>query len=585
MTRRAQRGAALIILLAIIVLAVSWLLVSSAGTALNTQAAASREHNAQVLNLAKQALVGYVAHRVNYPAAPLASREPHPGRLPCPEAPGNIGTANEGVAASFCSLPAVGRLPWKTLGIDPLRDAANELLWYVVSPGWTLPFSTATLALNSSTRGELSLDSQANAAAALLIAPGAPLAVQDSAQCTARAQTRAVPSASMDFRDYLECQNATSPPDAAFATAGPSGSFNDQVLAVSAIDLWSVVEGAVASRIERDVLPALASAFGAPYTDSTQWGTGVAGATPMLPFALSFADDSMLPFQGTLPLWRGQACTAGSDPLCDPGFVHWETADPDPLLNPRVVKRSGSANITSSNCSLSSGNEVVCTVTYANWCGGGLGYLLGGRCYLTMRASVLANARNVGRALRSFDPAPISGFASLVSHPSPIDSTATASADIRGDLAEPSCATIIILGVLFPCYASETVTLRIPIAVFADHPALTALFATGTDWEWFVENAWYEAMYYAVAPSHAPGGSPHDCAAAGDCLTVSNGTLAGDVRALMGMTGYSMSGLARPTTNFADYLDSGANTDGDTAFEQKTAGRSFNDRFFAISAY
>src|SRR5688572_3830640 len=178
-SRNIQQGAAMLVFAAILAVAGSWWLLSYASANFNSHTADSREHNARVLSLAKQALIGYVAHRVNYPANPLAQREAHPGRLPCPEADANIGTASAGEAASFCTLPAVGRLPWRTLGIDQLRDASGEPLWYVVSEGWTLPSSApGALVLNSNSRGQLTVDGQANAAAALLIAPGPALSVQ-----------------------------------------------------------------------------------------------------------------------------------------------------------------------------------------------------------------------------------------------------------------------------------------------------------------------------------------------------------------------------------------------------------------------
>lgn len=62
--------------------------------------------------------------------------------LPCPD----TGTA-EGEAAATCAGTVVGRLPWKTLGLPALRDAAGECLWYersatgarVIAPGVALP--------------------------------------------------------------------------------------------------------------------------------------------------------------------------------------------------------------------------------------------------------------------------------------------------------------------------------------------------------------------------------------------------------------------------------------------------------------
>ena len=564
--RGREGGAALMVMCVILVLATCWWLVSTFAANFD-RTALDREHNARMLSRAKHALVGYIAQK--------AATDDHPGRPPCPEADGDIGdAANEGRAAPNCVLPAVGRLPWRTLGIDKLVDAAGEPLWYVVSPGWRV--SAGTLVLNSNTAGQLSVDGVANAAAALIIAPGAPLIVAASANCTARQQARAVPAPGMSFRDYLECQNASA--TTSFATSGPSGSFNDQVLAVSARDIWSIVEAAVAARITQEIQPLMEAVLSAPYV-TAQWGAGVSAAKPMLPFAgTAFPDNSTFPNQGGVPLWRSQGCTGGTDPLCNPTFVTWDIS---PL--PQFVKRSGDANILSTNCTASTTSQVRCTVRYGATCGGGLGTVLGGTCSVDMVGSLLATAEKVGNSVRDLDTAAITGFTSLVSTATPIGAGGNVNADFRGNMPQPQCTMIIIFG-LFPCWAEETVTVTAPASVFRDHPALTAFFASATT-QWYLNNRWYELTYYAVAPSHSPAGAtPRDCRPS-SCLTVTGGNLPADVRAVVALTGYSLNGAARPNTTPGDYLDSAQNTDSNIQFEQKLAGRSFNDRFFAVSNY
>jgi hypothetical protein len=590
------------VMLAILVLGATWWLVSALSAPQN-RAALQTNHNARVLEQAKSALIGYVAHKA------LLASERHPGRLPCPESAGvqnnHNGTTylddDDGIASGSCTLPAVGRRPWRTLGMDKLVDAAGEPLWYVVSPGWTLAFPTDKPIINSDTPGQLTLDGQA--AVAFIIAPGRALSVQASGGCAARDQRRVrQPNVAWDLRDFLECSNATSPPDATFVSNGPSESFNDQVVAVTAREIWLEAEGAVAARIRRDVLPALEAALGAPYTSSAQWGGTTSATNPMLPFALSFAGGATQPYQGSLPLWRSQGCIAGTDPYCDPTFVQWAINDADQVTypNPSAIKTvfgSTTADITGTpDCvSSSTPQTVTCSLSYTGSCGGflALGYLLGGRCWMDLQVSVRARARNVGRAVRTFTAAPIAVSSSpwsFASSATPITGlgpgAGTAAADIRVNLPPASCACTLIICILIPCTATETVTLTIPIAVFDDHPALTAFFATGANQEWFVNNHWYDVMYYAVAPSHAPGGA-HDCRAAApaDCLTVTGGNLPADVRALTGLMGFSLNGTARPNATLADYLDSAQNRDGNTVFEQKVANRSFNDRFFAISKY
>src|SRR5688572_30473910 len=104
------------LMLVVLVLAGTYAVVDRLNAATTTKPA-RRDHNARVLNQAKQALIGYVAMRAGQ------AGEQDPGSLPCPEAPANYGNpAQEGIAAPNCAAPAVGRLPWRTLGLDRLAD-------------------------------------------------------------------------------------------------------------------------------------------------------------------------------------------------------------------------------------------------------------------------------------------------------------------------------------------------------------------------------------------------------------------------------------------------------------------------------
>ena len=97
MTRR-QHGAALILLLVVLALGGTWYLISRLQERSADFTARNRLNNAAVLAQAKRALVGYVAHQA------AVSGENNPGAFLCPEAPGNIGTANEGITAGSMAL-------------------------------------------------------------------------------------------------------------------------------------------------------------------------------------------------------------------------------------------------------------------------------------------------------------------------------------------------------------------------------------------------------------------------------------------------------------------------------------------------
>lgn len=253
-SRRAQRGVALLGLLAVVVMVFAYVLTSRLNAA-SRFVGIDRDKNAQVLSQAKRALIGWLA--VN------ATTDRNPGRLPCPEAVNAIGTSSEGISAplvtpSTPNCATVGRLPWRTLGLNKLLDAASEPLWYAVSPGWALQVSTTLLSINPDSLGAMVIDGQLppNEVVALIIAPGPAMNVVAAGGCTARAQARAVPAPAMNPLDYIECFNAATP---AFSTTGPATSFNDQVVRVTIADLMPALEAAIADRAQREIAPAVRS--------------------------------------------------------------------------------------------------------------------------------------------------------------------------------------------------------------------------------------------------------------------------------------------------------------------------------------
>ena len=117
-----QKGAALLIFAVFLVSAVLAVFLKH----LNRQGSgfADEARDGEVLLQAKEALIGFAA----------TYRDTHPDQvfayLPCPD------TDNDGVAEAHCGLadvPALGLLPWKTLGLPPLMDNTGECLWYAVS--------------------------------------------------------------------------------------------------------------------------------------------------------------------------------------------------------------------------------------------------------------------------------------------------------------------------------------------------------------------------------------------------------------------------------------------------------------------
>lgn len=570
--RSHQGGAALMAMLAVLILGAAWWAVSVVSTPIN-RTALDRTHNARILQEAKSALIGYVAHRA------AMTTENDPGRLPCPEAAGNIGTANEGIAAGNCALPAVGRLPWRTLGLDKWRDIAGEPLWYVVSAGWTKPNAATNTLINSNSTGQLTLDATGDIVA-LIIAPGRPLQVAAAAGCNARIQQRTTPSPAIDFRDYLECENATTPANAAFQSAGPADSFNDQVLSITGAEILPGIEAAVASRFEREFAPQMRTAY----------STGSWPANAALPFAATFANPATSAFKGNAATFNGllpvsfSETFSGSGVACDPATAG---ARCDPLFVAWTGATLAGAGINSATCSV---NPLV----------DGMGVTVGTkldcnfyrRCLLicgaaNMPFTLTATASNVGMSLRQLNNAAAmtnvnvaprttagvlnpAGSATIILNAEAAVSAGFGFAGVLGDLL---CGA---LGLLQVC---KLETISVPIRLLADHPVLDTSDAT---YNWFFRNNWHQVSYYAVAPDIAPSG-PRTCGA--NCLTVNFRTPSAGQRGLVAIAGRSLPGQSRPPAGVSDWLES-ANSDGDLVFAVRNPGfminRTFNDRIAVI---
>ena len=531
-TGRAQRGAALIVLMAVIAVSAAWLFVNAVTDASRNLDARRRQESSEALKTAKYALLGYVASQ--------ALTDSTPGRLPCPEAPGYYGDpSQEGIAAPSCTLPAVGRLPWRTLGVDKLTDSYGEPLWYVVSEGFALPYPGATLRINSNTAAQLTLDGAIRAATALIIAPGPAFAVQAAAGCSARGQSRS--SAPPDRRDYLECDNATTPADASFVSRGPSASFNDQVLAVTQSELFAAVDPVVARRIESEIVPQLKNM----YASANRWWSYP--GTVAYPFATPFSNPGTSNFRGQT--YRYQGLLPATSSATDPGFVRWDTANSWGWW-------SWGGSVSSYSCNpYFTSTELRCQVTYTG----------------SPVFGFYGRARNVANALRQWNPSAIiaAGNAGYYYYDGFVDYDGAAW--IYAEVLMPNAAT------------STTRSVRLPIGFLGDH---TLLDETNATTGWFVRNRWHQVTYYAVSPGYSPDGwgwcaTPPDTPS---CIRVTNAPSVDGNRAALAFAGRSLSGTARPNDQIGDFLE-GTNAAGvgtDYIFETRTQTRTFNDRVSVI---
>jgi len=277
-----QAGAGLVLMA--LVLAVAVLAsVAALGRGAVASAAQRDRITERALAQAREALIAYAAER------PIDGAV-GPGYLPCPD------TDDDGWAESTCGslsghlgqADRLGRLPWKTLGLPDLRDGAGERLWYAVStrhkgllncaasrecrdmsPATALGTITVRGADGRAVQDGTIADARyasAGGAAAVVIAPGAPLLRADGRQ-----QSRACAAGECgDPRNYLDVAPArvggednaafTDRTDARAANVdgfiqgpvvAPDGSVavNDRVVAVGYADLMPRVLARVAHEL------------------------------------------------------------------------------------------------------------------------------------------------------------------------------------------------------------------------------------------------------------------------------------------------------------------------------------------------
>ena len=221
-TPNQQHGAALIFMLLIVILGAASLLLNS----LNHMTVNIKrdQKTTEALSLAKMALIGDAVSQM-----PINSA----GYLRLPDLGFTLGMipAEGSAAPNFTGnnkdYSVIGKLPWRTLGLEPLHDGQGECLWYVVSGHFKNTPSTNIL--NWDTPGQINLvDANgniiANNLAALIVASGPVLDGQNRLQSDpAYAQC----GGNYDARNYLDpyiSSNAATAPSNYF-----SGSLNNRV--------------------------------------------------------------------------------------------------------------------------------------------------------------------------------------------------------------------------------------------------------------------------------------------------------------------------------------------------------------------
>lgn len=251
-----QRGAALLIMMLVVLVAATAVLV----TRLNMNDARARQlTDAQsVLATAREALIDYAAMRPDLSPGEAV-------KLPCPDIDDSGGLLEGDAHTASCGAvgeTVMGRLPWRTLGIAPLKDSGGACLWYVVSGSHKDAGGASAALINPDSNGQLQLYGiEATTVIAGTQPPDRPVAMVIAPMKGVNGQSRAAPSGtgrqcstSFSAADFLDTDTLSGISNATVsgaadvielfaAAAGYDGTHNDRIAMITRADLAKVVHG------------------------------------------------------------------------------------------------------------------------------------------------------------------------------------------------------------------------------------------------------------------------------------------------------------------------------------------------------
>jgi len=502
----------------IVVMGAATALVSSLSTTVVKNA--RQETTAAALAQAKEALIGYAASDTN-----------RPGELPCPDINNDgiitISGPDADYSGSNC-ISLIGRLPWRTLGLPDLRDAAGERLWYAVSD----PFhANSTAVLNSDTAGTLTVSGNLSASnvIAIVFAPGQNLPGQDRSAANinnSSAYLESVVTAPTSF-------NLLTPDD----QPGGSYTYNDQLTLITHDNLFQVVEKAVGKYFKNSQV-----------TNEyyTTWGA--------------------LPFASSMDVTNGPVPIAGNAPTPYWSFIE-NIGDGDNNCSLRPSGCSGNSCIYA-RCSFSSGSLAAGDVV-----------------------EITGTVKDVGMGFwRPYDPTTginktsnctqevcVRVSISGTNWYYPASSIMNNVQVILGPLDSNGMATITFIGTVTSGWIPNRI--QFSTSGLPDYSSSTLLPS------WFASNNWQDVMYYAVSPGYTPGDGNSCIALPGtpSCLTINGSNGGNDKRAVVVMTGNALSGQTHPSGSIANYLEDENVTPANSIYENKTRTGNFNDQVIIVA--
>ncbi|MCC6473309.1 MAG: hypothetical protein IT514_06140 [Burkholderiales bacterium] len=547
-SRRARQGGfAMIAFVALAALMSTYFIVEALNRT-NAEVRNAREIGTlDALQRAKAALIAYAISEEWQLYKGQITKQP--GALPCPDTDGDGN--GEGLCDS--ALSRVGRLPWKSIGLEDLRDSAGERLWYAVSSSFRT--KAGTTVVNADTPGLLSVTgaTPATDVVALVIAPGVPFQGQN--------RDPANPTLYNSLAAFLEGYTAGTD-DYTFSTlAVPSDAQNDKIVVITQADLMAALEPVIAARIERDIKPYLST-----YRD--HWRG--------YPFATPFGSP------GTSDLKGAAGQLHGLMPLTtEAGWIAWITTG---VESPKISQAGGPGGTLGTwSCITSTTTQITCTASYT------CGVPIGAETPSCPVLQVDATATHAGEALVGMPV--VTARVQVGSDPPTVISISRAGGPqpvgrLFGDGSGRVSANSLMPGTL--ANPGGTVTFEIPGPTYdaATNPAFD-VSANGDSSKayWFMSNQWYRQVFYASSAALTPGPfSPPASTCSGNCLTVRNLSSPDDRQGILVLAGRSLNGSSRPSSSLADYLEGENATPADAIFEHRW-GRpaNINDRVVTLA--
>jgi hypothetical protein len=455
---------------------------------------------------ARQALIGF---------AVTASQGP--GHLPCPDMD-NDGDSD----GAACNLPAVGRLPWRTLDIGDLRDGSGEQLWYAVSPDF---INTNGNPVNSDTPGQFTISGTdpgtgKTEVIAIVFAPGGLIPGQ-----------RRDDDNEVNAANYLEGANSDATINA-FEALPASSAFNDQLLPIQAADLFPAVEAIVISKMESEVSVMLDEyrkrwknelggdgflPYPAPFSNITLSNNSYCGQVNTSATALK---------GGLLPVSKAASCVADHGTLA------------------KVENAIASGPVT---CARATGGDTIMIL----------------RCNFTYDSTGFSDPP------RFLVETEITGITQSLALPIDKDSITPVGHDGVSHLAQTlngDRLKVVYSQNLAPTTTNTEMTISIPV-YFAPDRLKNVVDAT-----WFFDNNWQRVVYYAASPEVMAFSGEAACTTL--CLSIIDGPdTAEDRDAVLVLAGMRVLGRARPSDVLSNYFE-GRNTLDAAQFEFETYRRS-----------